>query len=260
MGFFTLVCVLFLAQVSLVGADQDNPRVHQRAAIQFLVSLGMSNANIFRHLLTSFGAAAVYSRSTVNRWACHFQGGHNSVKFLPKSGRPPKLTAAKLVEIQGHLRTDKTLSIRELARRVQLSVSTIHKAVRKNLQLRRRPAKWVAHLLTPAQKQLCVNICRQNLVLTRRRPNMMSSIVSGDESWISAYDPASKRSTSVWLSPGEERPQKVQQERATIKVMLVLFFDANGIILKRFVPYEHGIDADLYATIMHQLWNAVRHR
>ena len=88
----------------------------------------------------------------------------------------------------------------------------------------------------------------------------MNSIVSGDESWIFAYDHASKQATSIWLSPGEQRPQKVRLERATIKVMLVLFFDAQGVILKRYVPYGRGINADLYLMIMRQLRNAVRQR
>lgn len=70
-----------------------------------------------------------------------------------RSGRPPKLTAVKVNPIRNLLQGDKTLSIKALSRIVQLSVSTVHKAVRKVLQLRKCPAKWVAHLLSNAQKQ-----------------------------------------------------------------------------------------------------------
>lgn len=218
--------------------------------------LGMSNPNIFRHIVNSFGPAA-YSRSTVNRWAHRFCQGVTTVRSRPRSGRPPRLTPVKVAQIQGLLQADKTLTIRQLARQVNLSLGSVHKAVRKILQLRKRPAKWVAHLLTAAQKQTRLAVCHQNLALVRRRVNLMSSIVSGDKSWIFSNDPASKQATSVWLSPGEVHPQKVQLERATIKVMLVLFFDAQGIILKRYMPYGRGINADLYLTIMRQLHNTV---
>lgn len=68
MAKFSLIFLLFCVQVSVVSADPDNPRIKQRAAIQFLVSLGMANPNIYHHLVNSFGAAA-YSRANANRWA-----------------------------------------------------------------------------------------------------------------------------------------------------------------------------------------------
>ncbi len=259
MAKVTLVCVIFLLQVGLVGANSDDRWVQQWVAIQFLVSLGVANPNIYRHIVSSFGPA-MYSKSTVHHWAHRFRLGARSVKSLPRSGRPPKLTAAKLAEICRLLQGDKTLSIRELSRRVRLSVGTIHKSVCKVLQLCKRPAKWVAHLLMVAQKQRRVTICRQNLALVRRRANFMNSIVTGDESWIFACDPASHQATSVWLSTGETHPQKVRLERVTVKVMLILFFDSEGIILKRYIPQGHSINADVYLMVMRQLCNGIRRR
>lgn len=58
MGCILLFAVTFLLQVSLAGANPDDPWVQQRVAIQFVVSLGMSNPNIFWHIINSFDPAA----------------------------------------------------------------------------------------------------------------------------------------------------------------------------------------------------------
>ncbi len=82
MAKFTLFCVLFFMQVGLAGANPDDPLVQQRVAIQFLVSLGMTNPNIYRHLRNSFGPTA-YSRLTVNWWVQCFRQGANMVCNRP---------------------------------------------------------------------------------------------------------------------------------------------------------------------------------
>ncbi len=79
-----------------------------------------------------------------------------------------------------------------------------------------------------------------------------------DESWILSWDPGSKQSTSEWLDPGKPRPSKPCVQRAEAKVMLVVFFDAKGVIHKECTPRGLGIGGEIYLGILQrfreQIW------
>ncbi len=253
-------CLLLLfAVVSVVSAapDPDDPHLQQRTTIHFMVSIGLAGPVIVRHLRDSFGPTA-YHVSTIHWWIKRFKGGRTSVLCNKSTGRPTKLTPQKIAEIRALVQEDGNMSLKEMSRRSQLSVGTVHRCVRQKLKLKKRPARWVPHLLTDQQCLNRIDICRENLRLVRRRPGDLRRIVTGDESWFFAYDPASKRNTATWMETNAVRPQKVRLERSIQKMMLIIFFDAQGIIFRQFVPNGQGINGELYLDVMQRLRNAVR--
>lgn len=169
-------------------------------------------------------APTCLSRSTMNHWAWHFHTGVNTVHPRKLTGRQTKLTQAKVQTLCVNWGLTR-VSMKELARRVGLGATTIHKALTKVLKLRKQPSKWVTHELTDAQKAAHVHMSCGNIHLWNHQCNLATHIMTGDESWIFSYDPVSKQATSVWIHPREIRPQKVRLECATQKVMLLLFFD-----------------------------------
>ena len=64
----------------------------------------------------------------------------------------------------------------------------------------------------------------------------------------------------MWLCPGDPRPQKPRIEQSTVKVMLVVFFDAQGVIHKEFIPNGIGIGGRLYAQILDRFRDSLRCR
>ena len=58
----------------------------------------------------------------------------------------------------------------------------------------------------------------------------LKNIVTGDESWVYGYDPETKQQSSQWKSPSFPRPKKGRQVRRKTKVMLLAFFDSEGIV------------------------------
>ena len=58
----------------------------------------------------------------------------------------------------------------------------------------------------------------------------LKHIVTGEETWIYFYDPESKRQSSVWKSPKDPPPLKARSSKSAGKVMLVLFFDHEGVV------------------------------
>lgn len=141
-----------------------------------------------------------------------------------------------------------------------LGFGTAQKALKKVLALKKRPARWVPHELTDAQKQHRVDICRQLLHLRANSRDLTDRIVTRDESWVLSYDPATRQATASWLGRGEQCPPKPRSNLRTTRLMLVCFFDAQGMIHREFFNKGLGISADVYLGIMECLRRALHHR
>ena len=60
--------------------------------------------------------------------------------------------------------------------------------------------------------------------------------MTGDESWVYGYDLQTKRQSSQWKGPTSPRPKKGRQVRSKTKVMLLGFFDSEGIVYHEYAP------------------------
>lgn len=127
------------------------------------------------------------------------------------------------------------------------------------MNLKKRPARWVPHFLSDAQKRVRLDACRR-LLRSSRQANFFSRIVTGDESWCLAYDPASKAATMTWLHPREQRPEKPRVERNAVKVMILIFWDVNGVVHREFIRDGHGVDGPFYLGVMRRLREAIRRK
>jgi len=67
-------------------------------------------------------------------------------------------------------------------------------------------------------------------------PNFLSRVIKGDESWCYGYDPESKQASSQWKTPRSPRPKKLRQVASNVKIMLICFFDIQGMVHREFVP------------------------
>jgi histone-lysine N-methyltransferase SETMAR len=74
--------------------------------------------------------------------------------------------------------------------------------------MRRVSAKFVPRLLSDDQKAHRVSVCRELKQQARDDPNFISSIITGDETWMYGYDPETKQQSSQWQSPNSLRPKK----------------------------------------------------
>jgi hypothetical protein len=67
-------------------------------------------------------------------------------------------------------------------------------------------------------------------------PHFMSCIITGDETWVYRYDPETKLQSSQWQSPSSSHPKKARQVRSNVKMMLIVFFNIQGLVHYEFVP------------------------
>ncbi len=142
------------------------------------------------------------SKAQINRWYSRFEADPQTVLTdLRRSKGPQKLTPAKLDQIRTVVEAERRSTLRQVARQVGLVTQTVHKALRKDLQLCKKPAKWVPHFLNPAQKLHQV-VCAHNALALLRRWNRPANVICGDESWFWIWDPESKRASAQWINPG----------------------------------------------------------
>ena len=87
-------------------------------------------------------------------------------------------------------------------------------------------------------------VCTNSVQMSETIPNFLTSIVMCDELWIHHYDPLSKQQSSVWKHSNSPPPKKFRSSLLVGKVMLLLFFDAHGMILRHWVPRGQTVNGD----------------
>ncbi len=237
----------------------ENGKLIQCAEVRVLRIQGKTVAQIHSELVRLHRGNAL-SVSTVRRWYRKFQQGVVDFSVKKPGGRLTKVTPEKLQQIRGILDNDPTTCIRVIAAQTGLSLRTVHHTLRNKMELTKRPAKWIPHLLTQAQRDRRARMARDLLARFRRAPTIQTRVITGDESWFSCYEPHMRRSMSAWLRKNETRPHKVFQDRYVKKVMLVIFWDAKGIVHHEFVPQRQGVNKDYYLEVMRTLRERIRRR
>ena len=79
----------------------------------------------------------------------------------------------------------------------------------------------------------------------------------GNETWVYEYDPETKHQSSQWKSADSPRPKKVRQVRSKMKVMLIVFFDMEGIVHYEYVPQGQTVNQQFYLQVLKRLRLAV---
>ncbi len=205
----------------------------QRQNLKFLVAEGLTPAQCWTRLEAVYGEE-VMSKPTVRRWHLRFKEGDGLTPVTDqlRSGRPNlQTTPAKIQAAQEAVQEDWRATLKTIADKVEVSVTTAHRLLKKKLELKQKVAKFVPRILTDEQKLMRVRICSDNLERLRRDPNLLDKLVCGDESPVYLLDPETRSESKQWLPKDGQRPVKALRGRAHRKTMLTVFFDARGVVL-----------------------------
>ena len=128
--------------------------------------------------------------------------------------------------------------------------------------MRKIAAKWVPYELTEQQKWYRFETCRIHLERYQNEgENLLSNIVTIDETWVRAYEPELKRHSAEWRHEGLPRRQKFRHNPSPVKVMVILAYDVQRVILCHFVPHSETVNAQYHAAYMiNNLRRVVRHK
>ena len=235
-------------------------KVQRRVCINFSFRLGKTGAETYEMLQAAFGESCL-SWSKTFEWYSRFKSGHQSFEDNPRPSRPStshtKETVACVREI---IRADRRLTIREVAED-GISFGTCQKILTEDLQMRHVSAKLVPHLLMAEQKDDRMSVCTDLHEWAQNDFNFISSVITGDESWIYGYDPETKQMSSQWKTASSPWLKKAQQVKSNVKTMLIAFFDIDGLIHHEYIPRGQTVNKALYKTVLQCLRNAGhRHR
>ncbi len=99
----------------------------------------------------------------------------------------------------------------------------------------------------------------ENLQRWRQDPqHFLSSVITCDETWLSTFEMETKRQSSVWLEPGQDRPTKARSNGWAKKTMMTLFFDEMGVVWVEFMPPKMTITSEAFIGTLRRFKEAVR--
>jgi hypothetical protein len=75
-------------------------------------------------------------------------------------------------------------------------------------------------------------------------------ILTVDESWMHSFDPQLKRQNAEWRAPTSPRKKIVRRRQGALKVMHVMFFSRNGLVLDHPVPVGTTVNDLYYCSVL----------
>ena len=156
-------------------------------------------------LSTNLGPSCV-SYDTVRRWK--FESGVESIKNAPKSCRTKFASRKEIVSkikaiSEGYTR----FTVRDIARKVGISLSTVHLILKKHLKVRKIFARWVPNLLTDKQNRQWIKVAQKLLQMFQTcDKKQFANVVTGDENWVYYFEPVRKSSNKISASKHSRHP------------------------------------------------------
>ncbi len=203
------------------------------------------------------------SKTRVRVWHKRFSAGRTDFKDDKHTGRPRSGRCnANIKCIEKCLEQEKRVTVRVLPDETNISKSTVHSILKKDLNLSKLAPKLVPKVLTQEQKDFHVHLCKDNLQLLSQNPQLMDLVITGDESWVSVLEIETKQDSCVWIPKGSHapRPSKVRRQHADCKAMLTVFFDKKGVVLAEFLPPGESVDQDQYCATLGRLNEVIRRK
>lgn len=235
--------------------------VEQRAVIKYLRLKQMTPTQIHEDLVDTLGESAV-SYDIVKRWCREFKCGRQSCTDEHAGGAPITVTTQENVQkVHNLVLQDRRVTIRQIVEDTGLSYHVVHNILTTELNMKKLSARWVPRMLTDAHKQARKDICSRLLTWYRHdKENFLARLVTMDESWIHHYDVETKIQSKEWTVRGSTPPKKFKMQPSAGKIMLSVFWDAEGVILVDFLQRGATITGTYYANLIPKLRDAIKEK
>ena len=232
----------------------------QGANIMFMCRLGKSASETLSALQKVYCDTAL-KKSAVHNWFSRFKNGQKRLEDDQRSGRPSTSRTAEMIEKVRHLiQCDRRMTIVELEQEVGISHGSIHAILSDDLKMRRVSAKFVPRQLTTDQMGCRRMVAGDLFEKSTQDPTFLTKIVTGDESWEFAYDQETKMQSAEWHTSSSPRPKKSRLVKSKEKLMLIAFFDIDGVMHHEFVPPGQTVNGHFYVQVLQRLRDAVRRK
>ena len=222
-----------------------------RAYIKNRCFLGIGPKEIFHEICSIYGPCEL-SYASVTRWCKKFASGITSLQDAPCGHRKKTATGPQMVEkVREIVSADARFTVREIARKVGISIGAVHSILRKHLKMNKITARWIPHLLTEEQKRLRVKTAKSLLKMYPKYNNrLFANIVTGDETWVHFYEPKRKHENKIWATKHMKRPCIAKRTMSVRKVMYAIFFTNQGPAIQIAVPKGKSVNSKFYRGVV----------
>ena len=149
---------------------------------------------------------------------------------------------------------DWQITLCNLSKAFRISYGSVFTIMHDHLHMTRVCAHWVPRLLTLEQKAVRMETCHEVLRLFADGGDaFLESFITGDESRLHHYDHEGIQASSVWKSPGSPTPKKAKVVPSAGKVMVITFFDCNGMIYQHADPPHTTVTGMYYTSVLTKL-------
>ena len=201
------------------------------------------------------------SRTRVFEWHKWFVDGQLSVEDDAKPERPCSIkTDVNIKKVRELVCTDRRLTIRMMADQLGIDKELVRSILVDNLGMRKVCAKMVPRLLSEDQKTHQLHVCQDILQQLQTDATLLEKVITGDKLWIFEYDSETKCQSCQWKSPGSPRPKKAWMQKSQVKVMLITFFDHQGMVHHEYVPHDQTVNQHFYKEVLTQLMAKIWHK
>ncbi len=224
----------------------------QRINIHFCVKVGWSLPDTRKALQHVFGGDTI-GRSWINFWYKQFKEGRTELVDLHRRPRERSGRSQQNIQtVQNLINNDKRMTVQAIQNASGIPSTTVHRILKKDLHLKLKCARFIPRNLTPRHLRLRLETAQKMLRLLQAEPNYLERVITSDETWVHQYDPETRRQSSEWLAPGENRPVKARHGQSNRKCMLVTFFDFKGMVHFEFVR-NRTVNAQIFCQILGRL-------
>ena len=93
---------------------------------------------------------------------------------------------------------DWRLTARMICEELSIDRDAVWKILTENLKMRKVCAKMVPKILSEYQRQRRFTVCQDITECLEAEPDLLNSVITGDETWVFEYDPEAKRQSREW--------------------------------------------------------------
>lgn len=235
--------------------------IEQRAVVRFLWAKGMSSAEIHKDMCPIYGEHCL-SRKAVFNWVKKFSQGRSNIVDELRSGRPIQIATEKNVQLVNDLiKADRRITIDCVSSAIGCSVGLAYSIVHDRLNFHKVCARWVPRDLNAENKMNRMGQCLHNLCrYADEGEDMLTRIITADESWVHHYQPESKRVSMQWKHPSSPCAKKFKVTPSAGKVMLTVFWDHQGVLLTNFQKKDDRVNSLSYCKLLVKLRSTIRRK
>jgi len=181
------------------------------------------------------------SHQAVHNWVQKFSEGQTSIEDI--------------------IRADRRVTIDAVATATGCSHGQAYNMMDEWLGFHKVCSCWVPCQLTPQHKSQRMGLSLQHLQHYQDEgDDMLSRIVTGDESSVHHYEPEMKHASMQWKHPASPVHKKLMVTSSAGKVMLTVFWDSQRVLLTEFQQCDRTVTSASYCAILTKLCAAIHRK